>query len=231
MDSKRLFHVIAVLLLFNFFSLFDAIDTITQTQLISDGKSEALLSSNGNFKLGFFSPSNSIRRYPYVNNEDEISISFTARNGTLPSVLVLEPMGTLQRLVWWNNSDSNENWDRFWMAPQYVYDEYAKCGASAICTVSNAVQCTCLPRCQPLDPADWSLTCVEKRKESCGKGDGEGFITLERVKVPDCSFSRVYAHMGLKECEKEYLKNCNCTDIKGIILFKFRNEELNVLAV
>ncbi|TXG47212.1 hypothetical protein EZV62_026506 [Acer yangbiense] len=38
-------------------------DIITKTQFISDDKNEALLSSDGRFKLGFFSPGNSVRCY------------------------------------------------------------------------------------------------------------------------------------------------------------------------
>lgn len=45
------------------FQFCDSIDTITSTQFISDAKNETLLSPNGNFKLGFFSPGNSLNRY------------------------------------------------------------------------------------------------------------------------------------------------------------------------
>lgn len=49
----------ALLTIFLLLQICHSIDTITSSQFISDAESETLLSSNGVFRLGFFSPSNS----------------------------------------------------------------------------------------------------------------------------------------------------------------------------
>ncbi|KAL4636379.1 hypothetical protein ACB092_03G003200 [Castanea dentata] len=50
------------LLVFSFVSS-DAVDSITQSQSLSDSKNTTLVSKNGRFALGFFSPGNSNNRY------------------------------------------------------------------------------------------------------------------------------------------------------------------------
>ncbi|XP_031283487.1 G-type lectin S-receptor-like serine/threonine-protein kinase At4g27290 isoform X1 [Pistacia vera] len=63
MGCKRDLCISALLLIFNFFYLFNAADIITSAQFISDSQNESILSSNGNFRLGFFSPGKSRNRY------------------------------------------------------------------------------------------------------------------------------------------------------------------------
>ncbi|KAJ4703313.1 Receptor-like kinase [Melia azedarach] len=149
-----------------------------------------------------------IMNYTYVNNDNEVYGGFSSRNGTSFSRIILEPMGTEQRLIW----HENRTWMKFWMAPQDICDEYARCGVNAICSEDTMAQCACLPGFEPLYPQEWNLHCVEKRKVgTCGKGDQEGFLKLEAVKLPDSRNSTVYGNMNLKECERECLKSCNCT--------------------
>ncbi|GLT83115.1 hypothetical protein SLE2022_014240 [Rubroshorea leprosula] len=63
MSSNETSPVIAFFMMLNLFPFFDAIDTIAQTHFISDAINEAIISSNGNFRLGFFSLINSPSRY------------------------------------------------------------------------------------------------------------------------------------------------------------------------
>jgi len=64
MESKIKFSImLQLLLIFNTLSPSIAIDTITQTQFVSGSENQFLVSSNGNFKLGFFSPGKSPSRY------------------------------------------------------------------------------------------------------------------------------------------------------------------------
>ncbi|KAK0577945.1 hypothetical protein LWI29_002677 [Acer saccharum] len=121
--------------------------------------------------------------YSFNNDSGETYITFPARNGTIPFMLTLDHLGTFQSLIW-RDQDSND----------------------------NMMQYTCLPGFKPMYPQDWFIRCVKKRKVGggvCGKGDGEGFLKLEGLKVPDARFSRVYGNVSLKECEKQCLKNCN----------------------
>ncbi|KAK1557581.1 hypothetical protein Q3G72_027519 [Acer saccharum] len=112
-------------------------------------------------------------------------ITFPARNGTIPFMLTLDHLGTFQSLIW-----CNQEW-------------YKIMGKT-----------TRIPGFKPMYPQDWFIRCVEKRKVGggvCGKGDREGFLKLEGLKVPDARFSWVYGIVSLKECKKQCLKNCNCT--------------------
>ncbi|KAK2644317.1 hypothetical protein Ddye_019512 [Dipteronia dyeriana] len=99
--------------------------------------------------------------------------------------------------------------------PRDFCDEYARCGANAICNEDTLVPCGCLLGFEPSYPLDWYLKCLETRKkkktDECGKGDGEGFVRLEAVKLPDARNFTIYGNMNLKECEREWLKSCNCT--------------------
>ncbi|TXG47213.1 hypothetical protein EZV62_026507 [Acer yangbiense] len=145
--------------------------------------------------------------YTFVNNENESYYTFSSKNGPFFSILVLEPMGTLRRLIW----HQSDEWSKFWMAPQDLCDEYNQCGANQICNNENSVHCACLPGFQPSYPQDLFLKCSGTRKtDGCGKGDGEGFVRLEAVKLPDARNSTLYSDINLKECERECLKSCNC---------------------
>ncbi|KAH7569060.1 hypothetical protein JRO89_XS06G0096300 [Xanthoceras sorbifolium] len=157
--------------------------------------------------------------YTVVNNENESYFAISSKNGTLFSILVLDPMGTVKRLIW----DDSHKWVKFWMAPHDLCDEYDRCGANEICNDENAVHCACLPGFQPSYPQDLYLKCAEIRKiNSCGKGDGEGFVRLQAVKLPDVRNSTLYGNMKLKECQRECLKSCNCT---GYAILDFTGSE------
>ncbi|KAJ4703328.1 G-type lectin S-receptor-like serine/threonine-protein kinase [Melia azedarach] len=143
-----------------------------------------------------------------VNSDKEVYVVFSSKNSTSFSMALLDSMGTHQRLFWHESKTRT----KFWMAPQDLCDEYARCGANAMCAEDMTVHCTCLPGFEPLYPQDWNLECVERRKvDGCGKGDGEGFVRLERVKLPDARMSKFYSNMSLKDCELECLRSCKCT--------------------
>ncbi|KAM7525174.1 hypothetical protein LguiA_015076 [Lonicera macranthoides] len=146
--------------------------------------------------------------YVFTNNNDEISISFGVPNASIFSTLVLQPLGTLARQVWLQD---NKEWVQFWIAPQDRCDEYSRCGPSSICNNYKPMQCACLPGFELLFPDDWYSGCVEKKEpHTCGKGNGEGFIKMTELKVPDAKRSSFYANLTLQECEVECLKSCDC---------------------
>ena len=55
-----------------------------------------------------------------------------------------------------------------------------------------------------------SQGCVRQENRSMCN-NGEGFLKLEHMKVPDTSNALVNKTLTLKECEEECLKNCSCT--------------------
>ncbi|KAA8519925.1 hypothetical protein F0562_014165 [Nyssa sinensis] len=144
--------------------------------------------------------------YSFVSNRDEVYAMYGELNPSTFSRMVLKPLGTVERQIWL--SDFQE-WYQFYVAPQDRCDHYGWCGASTLCNNENTVACACLPG---FEYSKKDLSCVEKRKAgTCGKGEGEGFIKLAHVKLPDARTCRLFSNLSLEECEMECLKSCNCT--------------------
>ncbi|KAF8408745.1 hypothetical protein HHK36_004813 [Tetracentron sinense] len=152
-----------------------------------------------------------IFNYSFVNDQDGVYITNTLYNDSIFSKMVLDDSGTIQRLTW---VDGIHRWNMFWSAPGDQCDNYGLCGAYGSCTSKTALECSCIPGFEPKSPRDWNMKdrssgCVRKRESSCGKV--EGFVKLERLKLPDTSMSRVDRSLSLLECEKQCLSNCSCT--------------------
>ncbi|KAF8409425.1 hypothetical protein HHK36_005501 [Tetracentron sinense] len=152
-----------------------------------------------------------IFNYSYVNDEDGVYMTYTLYNDSIFSTMVLDDSGSVQRLTW---IDRIHRWNMFWSVPGDQCDNYGLCGPYGSCTSGTVLECSCLPGFKPKSPRDWNLKdgsagCVRKRESSCGKG--EGFVKLERLKLPDTSMSRVDRSLSLLECQKQCLSNCSCT--------------------
>ncbi|KAK2978983.1 hypothetical protein RJ640_017547 [Escallonia rubra] len=106
-----------------------------------------------------------------------------------------------------------------WSVPEDPCDQFGRCGAFGNCdpyTRAGEFECTCLPGFEPKSARDWHLRdgsngCVRKRVgRTCG--NGEGFVEVSRVKVPDTSIAtRVNKSLGAKACEELCLNNCSCS--------------------
>ncbi|KAJ1390427.1 S-locus glycoprotein domain [Sesbania bispinosa] len=98
-------------------------------------------------------------------------------------------------------------------------DNYGTCGSNSNCDPLNFEDFRvvyCLPGFEPRFPRDWyenrdgSGGCVRKKGASvCG--NGEGFVKIEGLKVPDTSVAIAKGGLSLEECEQECLRNCSCT--------------------
>ncbi|KAK1582920.1 hypothetical protein Q3G72_019538 [Acer saccharum] len=148
----------------------------------------------------------------FVSKDNEFYIKFAPKNVDVFSIVVLESMGFLNRLIW----HDGQRWVKVQVTPDDMCDEYMRCGINAICNEDAFPLCACLPGFERLYPQDWYLKCQETRKAGCGKGDGEGFVRLEGVKFPDARNSILYSNMSLEECEIECLKSCNCTGYANV---------------
>lgn len=124
---------------------------------------------------------------------------------------VLSYSGEIHRYVW--NSSSSE-WLLVYTLPNDPCDHYGQCGANGICTISDPIICSCLTGYVPKSPHDWEMQvwsggCIHKHQLNCS--DGEGFVEVKSVKVPDHWTYWTNTSMTLKECQAECLKNCSCT--------------------
>nr|XP_011460354.1 PREDICTED: G-type lectin S-receptor-like serine/threonine-protein kinase At1g11410 isoform X1 [Fragaria vesca subsp. vesca] len=151
----------------------------------------------------------------FVNNQDEISIMYDVTNASsIYTRTVLDETGTIARSTW--NGDAQE-WNVLWSAPVERCDYYGRCGPNSNCAPDYvaSTECTCLPGFVPKSPADWYLRdgsggCIrEKGVSICGNGDG--FVKIVRVKIPESSTASVNMNLSLKACEQECWRNCSCT--------------------
>nr|POE93120.1 g-type lectin s-receptor-like serine/threonine-protein kinase rks1 [Quercus suber] len=149
----------------------------------------------------------------FVNNQDEITIMSSPVNLEFLSKAVLDESGILQWSSW-----HNTRWVEYWSAPQEFCDKYLSCGPNSYCNPYNGVkfECTCFPGFEPKSSRDWYLRdgsggCLRKKQGVSICNDGEGFVKVEHLKVPDTLIAHVNISLSLKECEQECLKNCSCT--------------------
>ncbi|KAK2978974.1 hypothetical protein RJ640_017538 [Escallonia rubra] len=154
-----------------------------------------------------------IMNFSFVNTNDEVYLTFQLPDDSIFTRFVLGQGGTVQRTVWLKDRANNEEWVQFWEAPQDRCDQYARCRTAALCNSNDIkVVCTCLPGFAR-ESDQWNTNCVEKQKgvHACGKGNGEGFVNIPSLRIPDARNAILYANLSLQECEKECLKSCNCT--------------------
>ncbi|KAJ8628163.1 hypothetical protein MRB53_021470 [Persea americana] len=150
--------------------------------------------------------------YTYVSNDEEIYYMYTINDSSITTIAILDVFGVFHRLLW---TSKKPQWDVIWAAPQDRCDRYANCGAYGSCDSNRVAECSCLKGFEPKMPRDWNLRdwsdgCMRLRTLDCA-GKGDGFLKLERVKLPDTSGSRLEPTLNLNECKEECLKNCSCT--------------------
>ncbi|TXG47218.1 hypothetical protein EZV62_026512 [Acer yangbiense] len=134
----------------------------------------------------YFSDQIDLVNITFVSNDNEIYLKYSPKKGAGFSIIVLESIGILTRIIW----HKSKRWVKVQVIRQDMCDEYMRCGANAICN--------------------------EDTNEGCGKGDEEGFVRLEGAKFPDARNSTLYSNMTLEECGRECLKSCNCTGYANV---------------
>ncbi|KAK6917400.1 S-locus receptor kinase, C-terminal [Dillenia turbinata] len=161
-----------------------------------------------------------IFRVIFVNNEEEVYVTWQLLNDSIFTRQWVDQTGHVQRSTW---RDQGQQWFKFWSAPEDSCDNFMECGSNGICNPDNApnFECTCLPGFEPKSVRDWDLRdgsggCVRKRAGNGTCGNGAGFLRVARVKVPDTSKARVEQNSSLKACEQTCLKNCSCVAYSSI---------------
>ncbi|XP_047149355.1 G-type lectin S-receptor-like serine/threonine-protein kinase RKS1 [Vigna umbellata] len=151
----------------------------------------------------------------YIEDDNQAVLSYSTVDQSLISRVVVQPSGFFQVFTW---DDQKNQWNRYWSEPTNQCDNYGTCGSNGNCDPLNfeEFRCTCLPGFEPKSPHEWynnrdgSEGCVRKKGVSvCG--NGEGFVKLEGLKLPDTSEATAKEGWSLDECEKDCLRNCSCT--------------------
>lgn len=160
----------------------------------------------------------------YFNNQDEVSLmSVVNTNSSIPPRTVLHESGVVEWYAW---NDLLQQWTKYWSAPSDRCDSYGQCGLNGKCDpyrVEDRVVtlgCSCLPGFGPKSPTHWKMRngsdgCIRETREANMCGNGEGFVKVENVKIPNSSRARVNMNVSLKGCEQECLRNCSCTAYYG----------------
>uniref|UniRef100_A0A1D1Z1M7 Receptor-like serine/threonine-protein kinase SD1-8 n=1 Tax=Anthurium amnicola TaxID=1678845 RepID=A0A1D1Z1M7_9ARAE len=149
--------------------------------------------------------------FTVVEDQEESYYQFgITKPGTLAR-LVANQSGLVQRLVW---IEGTATWDDYWYGPKDPCDNYACCGPYGLCNVTTSPVCACLPGFHSKNTSDWNQRnwkggCVRKTKLNCS--DGDGFLLVPQVKLPDTVNSTVNVGMSLGQCREVCLKNCSCT--------------------
>ncbi|XP_075667315.1 G-type lectin S-receptor-like serine/threonine-protein kinase RKS1 isoform X2 [Castanea sativa] len=156
-------------------------------------------------------------KFFFVNNQDEMSTYYSHDDPSIMTRVVLDNTGLLRYLMW---DDGVHQWKEQWSVPKYRCDKYGQCGTYSKCNPDNInkFECMCMPGYEPKSPRDWifrdgSEGCVRKNSGLSMCKNGEGFVKLERLKLPDSSIdgALIGTSMSSSECEQACLTNCSCT--------------------
>ncbi|KAJ8630832.1 hypothetical protein MRB53_024155 [Persea americana] len=149
------------------------------------------------------------------NYEGMIEVSYDYFNDSFYNRYVLDSLGMLKQLVW---EEEKNSWFTAWSAPDTECDLYGRCGPNGRCSMSSSPICNCLKGFEPKysgewNGGNWSAGCVRSKQLECekngnGSWKGDGFLKMERIKVPD--FADSLAAGSLTECEEKCQKNCSC---------------------
>lgn len=112
-------------------------------------------------------------------------------------------------------------WYEYWAEPITDCEFYNKCGNYGSCTDGNTPICTCLQGFVPKsndewNSGNWTKGCVRRTPLQCernssdrGKGEADGFLQLQGVKLPDLSDWDQNV-LNISSCEQTCLANCAC---------------------
>lgn len=134
---------------------------------------------------------------------DGFYYTYTASEGSPYTRLLLDYTGNMRLQIWNNNS-------LLWKAASEVpsaCDFYASCGPFGYCDHTRvAPACQCIDGFEPIDALNSSRGCRRKEALECGQGDH--FLTLSGMKIPD-KFVHI-RNRSFDQCQAQCSRNCSC---------------------
>ncbi|CAF2188738.1 S-locus-specific glycoprotein S13 [Brassica napus] len=152
----------------------------------------------------------SYMEYNFTETSEEVAYTFRMTNNSFYSRLTLSSTGYFERLTW---APSSVVWNVFWSSPNHQCDMYKICGPYSYCDVTTSPVCNCIQGFRPKNRQQWDLRislrgCIRRTRLSCS---GDGFARMKYMKLPETTMAIVDRSIGVKECEKRCLSDCNCT--------------------
>ncbi|KAK1556929.1 hypothetical protein Q3G72_014808 [Acer saccharum] len=98
----------------------------------------------------YFSDRIDLINITFVSNDNEIYVKFSPQKVDVFSIIVMELIGLLKRLIW----HESQRWVKVQVILQDMCDEYMQCGANAICNEVMFAHCACMPGFERLYPHD-----------------------------------------------------------------------------
>ncbi|KAM3683593.1 hypothetical protein ACJW31_12G160000 [Castanea mollissima] len=143
----------------------------------------------------------------FVNNQDETTIMYSVfSNLADPKVFpkaMVDESGIVRRSLW-----QETRWVEYWSSSLALCDKYLSCGPNSYCDPYNEVnfECKCFPGFEPKSSRD----CVREKQGVAMCNNGEGFVKLAHMKMPNTSIAHVDMSLSMIECEQKCLRNCSC---------------------
>ena len=121
-------------------------------------------------------------------------------------------------LRYWNDIQ----WDVYWSSLQTKCVGYDKCGAFGSCNPRSSPICSCLRGFKPKNTEEWnkgnwSSGCVRRKLLQCERvktggesGKFDGFLKLNKMKVPDFEVWPYDLYAPEDECRQQCLQSCSC---------------------
>ncbi|KAK1304629.1 Receptor-like serine/threonine-protein kinase SD1-8 [Acorus calamus] len=146
--------------------------------------------------------------FQFFQNQTEAYYTYLVLRPDFITRMILLPSGVLKWYVW---VEKQQLWNHIWEMPKDQCDNYGKCGPNGVCNTSDINMCNCLSGFKPKSPQylrDGSDGCVRKTELDC---EGDTFVAMSDVKVPDTSNSTVDEEMNFDACGEACAKDCSCT--------------------
>ncbi|KAK9939375.1 hypothetical protein M0R45_016071 [Rubus argutus] len=148
------------------------------------------------------------------------SYSLESLGETNASYIVISSEGILSTWL----SESGKNWSLDGDRPKNPCDNYGACGLFGVCKASESPICKCLKGFKPKSNEEWSkrnwtggcvrqtnLFCERHTNKSVSSKGLDGFLKVERLKVPDFhEYLPSLAQDKYEDCKIQCLSNCSC---------------------
>uniref|UniRef100_A0A5B7CD00 Receptor-like serine/threonine-protein kinase n=1 Tax=Davidia involucrata TaxID=16924 RepID=A0A5B7CD00_DAVIN len=144
--------------------------------------------------------------------DGNLSMTYTSLNSSYTVRFWIQWNGYGQQLLW---HEGEKDWIVRQSHPANQSEVYNICGTFGKCVMMDSSICKCIiegfepKNTDQWNKGDWSGGCIRRTPLQCDRnGSSDGFLEVERVKLPDYADSVVADNT--EECQNECLKNCSC---------------------